>query len=372
VQLVKRDFHEAVKTLEALDADDAWALLLKVYNSPNTPQDAAKLLEAMDLDKAVEIVKAAVDQGATAEIAEVLQYLSVERLNQVFAALPISYKAAILQFLSEEAKASLVPEVIGMQDLVVAAINLEQKAYESHQCNVSVLVVNAGSECSGTLEVKVYINGSLFYEFYVEFIEPWDVSNVTFAWTPSEAGVYNVSVEVMPSDYSLEFNVSNNAMSKLITVDPALPDLTALIYKPKSGDFLSAGDSVEVVVFVENNGVEKASKFSLSLIINGTYLGSVNFSGLEPDKKSMAIFKWTPNTGGFYLLSCYVDEDGAVAELNETNNEYCLLAKVLDKVTIPSEVFSKGSLFQSSLAYYVSFVLAISIIATIVISFLKE
>ena len=79
---------------------------------------------------------------------------------------------------------------------------------------------------------------------------------------------------------------------------------------------------------IANVGTFNASAFNVSLSADGSVVDTVSVTSLGAGNSTDVSFEWTPASGGDQELCVVADSDKAIAELDEANNEMCILVTV--------------------------------------------
>ena len=93
--------------VEQLPTETLVNLLLEIARLPSTPEKAAKLLDAMSISKAVEVVKALIGLNRLQTLAQIFAHVSTPRLNDIFKQLTSAERLAALPYLDASTLARL-------------------------------------------------------------------------------------------------------------------------------------------------------------------------------------------------------------------------------------------------------------------------
>ncbi|RLF14010.1 MAG: hypothetical protein DRJ97_07025, partial [Thermoprotei archaeon] len=308
--------------LEETSTDALADLVIAIYGLPSTPQDAAEVLEVVSVEKAVDTVSRLIDEGYLKEVAEILYYLTVARLNDIFAGLTMARRSSVYPYLSAETIARITRSLLPLPDLTVTSVEAEPgKPMAGSTVTVKATVKNIGNVKAANVKVALTVDGVAVDTATIAELAPDFSAEVAFTWKPSVEGTYTVKVVVDPDNVVEEISEENNVLSTTVTVyaiPPALPDLTVEFTKLPSEPV--AGESYTVEVKVSNIGEREAGAFKVRLEVDGKVIGEEVVEVLAAGASKTVEFTWTPEAEGTYTLKATVDPENAVAESNEANN----------------------------------------------------
>jgi hypothetical protein len=95
------------KVAEQLATETLLNLLIEISKLPSTPEKAAKLIDAVSLSKAAEVVKALIGLNRLQTLAQILAYVSTPRLNDIFKQLTSAERLTTLPYLDASTLARL-------------------------------------------------------------------------------------------------------------------------------------------------------------------------------------------------------------------------------------------------------------------------
>jgi len=316
----KTNIEKTAPILEKMETESLAVLLIEIARLPSSPETAAALLEAMSLEKTVEIVRFMIEYGAYEELGEIFHYLSTERLNDIFGALTLDERVKLLPYLTSETVAKISPQLLPFPDLTpfsIEIIPLEPVAEET--CTVKVTVKNFGMFDAGRFDATLYVDNLLIQTLPVEALAVNGTATLSFNWTPAEPATYTLKVIVDPENLVDELNETNNEISISVSVKPKpLPDLTVeFVDLPE--EFV-AGTEYEVKALVKNVGEADTEGFNVELKANEASLGKVPVEGLAAGSSTTVTFTWKPEEAGDYTLKATVDPENLIQEKDETNN----------------------------------------------------
>jgi hypothetical protein len=93
--------------VEQLPTETLVNLLLEIARLPSTPEKAAKLLDAVSISKAVEVVKALIGLNRLQTLAQIFAHVSTPRLNDIFKQLTSAERLTALPYLDASTLARL-------------------------------------------------------------------------------------------------------------------------------------------------------------------------------------------------------------------------------------------------------------------------
>ncbi len=221
-------------------------------------------------------------------------------------------------------------------DLLVVEIPA-QLVFANISNNISAVIKNNGTANAGSFNVSFDVNGTLINEKRIAGLGAGDTTNVSFIWTPSQTGNYNITVNADCDDDVDESNETNNVLSRVVTVLQTKPDLiintiNAYHYEGAKTGYAWFNLSNEVDVVIKNVGNKDAGAFNISLFADGEFIGKQEVSNLEAGSSATVQFKWIPigedcfsdcsfaDTFKDFELEAIADGEKDVEELNETNN----------------------------------------------------
>jgi hypothetical protein len=193
-----------------------------------------------------------------------------------------------------------------------------------------VVVRNLGNMTSHPCNGLFTVNGSAVANVKIPSVLPWSYVNVSIGWGPVLVGKNNLVFYVDSNNTLVESNKNNNVIQATVIggSNPPIvkkPDLVAdgLAWVP------SVPKTNKMMAFtpvVSNLGTVGSATCKLSLVVNGTTIGTVLIP-LIPASKSLSdvgnvSINWLPTVAGKYIVQEIVDLDNVVAESNKTNNLY--------------------------------------------------
>ncbi|WP_168169243.1 CARDB domain-containing protein [Thermococcus sp. 5-4] len=212
-------------------------------------------------------------------------------------------------------------------DLIVTNISTPGTIYAGDTVQINATVANDGTYSAGPFNVTLTANGTVIDTVLVSGLGAGSDIGVTFSWTPSTPGTYNLTVIADSSDSVLELDESDNALSTEVRVIERLPDL--LITGMAAPALPQNGSPVTVNVTVFNNGTLDSPSFNVSLYVNSSLVGTQSVAGLNVGDYVTLHFNWTPALPGLYNLTAVADPENSVREYVETNNEHSIWVQVV-------------------------------------------
>jgi len=334
-RMIEIDLPRTVTILEEMSTESLASLIIEITELPSTPETAAKLLENMSLEKAVEVTRFIIELGRLDDLGKIFGYLSTERLNDIFEALTISERSSVMPYLTSETVAKIRQELLPLPDLTLTSITVtpsEPTAQE--ECGVKVLVKNIGNVKASGIIVKIEVNGITIQTQTVDDLEAGSSRTLTFSWTPTAAGDYTLKATVDPENLIKELNENNNVISTTVTVKPKeLPDLT--VQFQEIPEKFEVNKEYEIKVLVKNIGTAAADTFNVELTVNGARVEKKEIKGLAEGASEVLTFSWTPTAAGDYTLKATVDPENLIKELNENNNVATVSVSAIEVVPPP-------------------------------------
>ena len=331
-EMLEVNLPGSIDVLEEISIESLVSLIIEIAGLPSTPETAAKILENMSLEKAVEATKIIILLDFLEELGEIFVYLSTERLNDIFGALTIQERAKLMPYLTAETVARIKTALLPLPDLTLTSITVTpSEPLVQETVTVKVTVKNAGNVKASGISIKLEANGALIQTRSISELEAGKSTSVTFSWKPTEAGTYTLKATVDPDNKIGELNEENNVISTSVTVKPKkLPDLTVELEAVPAE--ITAGTEVDVRLLIKNIGEADAAAFAVELEVDGVSLGSTEIEGLAAGASTTVTFSWKPTEAGTYTLKATVDPDNKIGELNEENNVATASVKVVSPI----------------------------------------
>jgi hypothetical protein len=112
----------------------------------------------------------------------------------------------------------------------------------------------------------------------------------------------------------------------------ALPDLQVSGITVKHNTYIGAWANLSntVNVTVLNSGDASAGNFNVTLYADSLLVDEKSVSGLAAGANNTVSFSWTPAAAQTYTLKAVADPENAVAESNETNNNFTISQQALN------------------------------------------
>ena len=193
---------------------------------------------------------------------------------------------------------------------------------------INVKTKNQGSENAGGFYVGYYVDGSYYARDYVSSLSAGSTTTTSFSWT-AECG--NHAIKAVADCYNAvaESKEENNWRSKGGLNIPCKPDLIIqdISLSPSNS---KEGETVTFTVKTKNQGSENAGGFYVGYYVDGSYYDRDYVGSLSAGSTATTSFTtsltWTVDEYGCkcgsILMKTVADCYNAVAESNETNNDY--------------------------------------------------
>jgi len=178
-------------------------------------------------------------------------------------------------------------------DLVAVDI-LAQPAFAEVSTNVSAVITNDGNADADSFNVSFMLNETTVNRDAVPGLAVGNSTTLTFLWTPSQTGVYQITVHADCDMDVTESNETNNVLSTPVSVRPQTPDLIlegieAYHYQtPRVWFNLTNVVNISIL----NDGFA-CSRFNVTLNIDGLALERA-VDGLGSGARTNVLFTWTP------------------------------------------------------------------------------
>ncbi|MHC1571503.1 MAG: CARDB domain-containing protein [Methanosarcinales archaeon] len=140
----------------------------------------------------------------------------------------------------------------GLTDLRVIGIFPPQCIFNGRNNTVNATIANNGTTPAGGFNVSLAVNGDLFERARIESLNTGCTENLTFNWTPEEAGSHTLTVTADSDGEIDESDEMNNATSVSVLV--GVPDFTVLDVTLDQVEPV-IGDTVTINATVANLGV---------------------------------------------------------------------------------------------------------------------
>jgi len=189
---------------------------------------------------------------------------------------------------------------------------------------LNATIANTGTVDAGSFNVSLSANGAVVDTASVESLGAGNTTNVSFQWTPASAGDIELCVLADCDDSVVEVDETNNEMCIEVEIKPDL-----VTTEVTTSALLLLNQSSVVNASIANVGTADAGSFNVSLSANGTVVDTTSVAALGiGNDTNMSFFQWTPALAGEVDLCVVADSDGSVDELNETNNDKCVVVTV--------------------------------------------
>ncbi len=226
---------------------------------------------------------------------------------------------------------------------------------------IDAVIHNIGSRDARNVTVRFYdglpTSGSVIGEDQISLIlKEGGIGLSHIDWIAVPPETHEICVVADPENNITESNESNNMACKPIEVIvPSLPDLTL---SPLDISFdqpppFANGTSININATVHNIGYDNATNVSVRFMDNpyGQIEGDKNMSLIPIGGERFAEAIWNTTPTGSHEICVIADPEKEIAELDETNNQACILVEVAD-MSIPSpptnlNAFLSGNKFEN-------------------------
>ncbi len=255
----------------ALTVEDLVDLFVEIANLPDTPSTVAEILEIISLEKAVEVVTSMVEEGYLTETSNVLGFLSVEKLQELYAALSATARAMLYPHLSLETVANLPQLGEFTVDLSIS----KDKVEPGETVTITALISNIGEE-SDSVTISLSIDG----EVEDTQIVTLDAGgSTTLTWDVAETAVGTYTVEVLGE--TIAFTVEAPPTPPL----PASIQVKDLQVSPATP---VQGATVTITFTVENTG-ELEGEYSVEVKVDGSPVETLEGSLEGGDAETLTV-----------------------------------------------------------------------------------
>ncbi|RZN36786.1 MAG: hypothetical protein EF813_06405 [Methanosarcinales archaeon] len=213
-----------------------------------------------------------------------------------------------------------VLEFPDMPELTVTEIITPENIFAGINNVISATVANNGDADSGAFNVSLAADGSPVDLAAVTNIPAGNNTTVSFNWTPSGTGNHEICTFADCNSEVEEPDETNNELCE--NVYAALPNPDLIIAKIALTTPGYANEDNTLRVAVTNAGVLDAGEFTVSLSVDGTSLPDQTAPSLAAGATTKLEYIWTPASTGAHTLYAEADTGNAVAEINESNNDF--------------------------------------------------
>ncbi|OEU49825.1 MAG: hypothetical protein BA871_02910 [Desulfuromonadales bacterium C00003096] len=215
-----------------------------------------------------------------------------------------------------------------MPELTVTEIITPENIFAGINNVISATVANTGDADSGAFNVSLAAGGSVVDLAAIANIPAGDSTTVSFNWTPSGTGNYEICIF---ADCDLEVpepDETNNELCENVDAVSPNPDLIVAKIALKTPGYADEDNTLSVAV--ENTGVLDAGAFTVSLSVDGTPLPDQTVTQLAAGATTELEYTWTPASTGAHTLYAEADTGNAVTEINESNNDFTRTSVIID------------------------------------------
>ena len=189
---------------------------------------------------------------------------------------------------------------------------------------ITATIANIGVLDAPSFNVSLSADGNVVGSTNVPSLSAGTSTNVSFEWAPISGGRLELCIDADSDKKIKEMDEANNKKCILVTV-PA-PDLTPTAMTAPTLLFVNEQGTINATI--ANIGVVDASAFSVSLSANGSVIDTVSVTSLGAGNSTNVSFEWTPASVGYIELCVVADSANAITELDEANNEKCIVVTV--------------------------------------------
>jgi parallel beta-helix repeat protein len=196
---------------------------------------------------------------------------------------------------------------------------------------ITATIANIGTVDADSFNVSLSADGNVVDTATVDSLNGGMSTNVSFQWTPASAGEYKLCVLADCDGSVNELDETNNEMCIEVEIKPDL-----VTTEVTTAALLLLNQSSVVNASIANVGTVDAGSFNVSLSADGAVVDTVSVASLGVGNDTNVSFQWTPASVGEVDLCVAADSDGTVDELNETNNETCVVVWVHAPDLVPT------------------------------------
>ena len=209
-----------------------------------------------------------------------------------------------------------------ISDLTPTAITIPA-LFINQPSTITATIANIGEVDASAFNVSLSANGSVVDSVSVPSLSAGSSTDVSFEWTPASVSDQELCVAVDPDDAIVEIDEANN--EKCVMVTGGASDLIPTAINVPG---LIVNQPGTINATIANIGVLDAAAFNVSLSVNGSVVDTTNVPSLSAGNSTNVSFVWTPAAGGDYELCAVADPDNQITELDEANNEICIVVTV--------------------------------------------
>ena len=208
---------------------------------------------------------------------------------------------------------------------------------------INATIHNIGEENATDIVVRFYDDeisaSNLIGEFIILRVEKGNHSWAEASWTAIAPRFHEICVVVDPENNITESNESNNQACRTIEVIlPQIPDLSLTpedVAFDKPPPFVN-GSFVRINATIHNIGGANASNVPIRFMDNpfGQIEGDKVIPFIATDGTGFAEVEWNTTPTGFHEICVSADPENEIAELDETNNDACILVEATE-MSIP-------------------------------------
>ena len=217
--------------------------------------------------------------------------------------------------------------VVRQIDLLTTALETPSTLYANLTNTISATIKNNGTGDASSFNVSLSADGSPVDEVVVSGLGAGKSTAVSFSWSPSRTGDFELCVAA-DCDFEVnESNEGNNVLCKNVTVLPFEIDLLPTALETQSTPYANFTNTIRTTI--KNNGTGNASSFNVSLTAGDVVVDKTGVSGLSVGESVVVNLYWTPSYTGDFELCVAADCDSNINESEEDNNVLCENVTVL-------------------------------------------
>ncbi len=272
---------------------------------------------------------------------------AVENLELAVSSSDISIIEA--DIIEDQVRIKLVPEASGEAVISVSVMDrlgMEERNTWSQEFTVTVQNVNDAPVFSTLAsEIMVSLPSTTFVDLEFSDIDNSNnelTVNFDYSWATFESGRMKLQ-PATAGEWELTITISDgtNTVSQIVTVVAmALPDIyVESVEISDSADHVEAGDVVEVIGWIRNQGQADADFISIRCLADGKLFDVAIIDLVAPGQLRRVVCNWqVPTNDDVVLLTVVLDHGLTIRESDESNND---ASKVIS-ITEP-EITATGS-----------------------------
>ena len=226
-------------------------------------------------------------------------------------------------------------------DLLIFDLETPQFLQLNDTTKVGTEMINFGATDESNVAIQLFVNGSVVNSTVVIFMESGVLATLSFSWTPTTEGIYNVTAYVMPVQN--EIITGNNVLSKSVAVRtlrvpekyPTIQEAINVAFRGES-IFVSSGVYFENVVV--NKTVSLIGENKSNTVIDGNGTGIV----VKVVAHCVNVGGFTIQNGDFAGVAVYSGHSTITDNMIRANNENGVLLSSDSISTIANNTIMKN------------------------------